>query len=92
MELKKIVSDLEWIFSALSKGVIIENDDGVLKAIPKAINMLNATEEQKDKDMDKMRIENAELIQRVLQLEKELSKERAYNYAIVTVIKNNYPT
>ena len=92
MERKKIVSDLEWIFSALSKGVVIENYDGVLRAIPEAINMLNATEEQKDKDMEKMRIENAELIQRILQLEKELSKERAYNYAIVTVIKNNYPT
>lgn len=39
--------------------------------------------------VDKLRIENAELIQRMLQLEKELARERAYNYAIVTVIKNN---
>ena len=39
--------------------------------------------------VDKLRIENAELIQRTLQLEKELARERAYNYAIVTVIKNN---
>ena len=45
-----------------------------------------------DKEMDKMRIENSELIQRILQLEKELARERSYNYAIVTVIKNNYPT
>jgi hypothetical protein len=42
--------------------------------------------------MDKLRIENAELIQRILQLENDLSKERAYIYAIVTVIKNNYPS
>ena len=92
MERKKIASDLEWIFSALSKGVVIENDDAVIRAIPEAINMLNKTEEQKDQDMDKLRIENGELIQRILQLEKELARERSYNYAIVTVIKNNYPT
>ena len=47
---------------------------------------------KENESMDKMRIENAELIQRVLQLEKDLGKERAYNYALVTVIKNNYPT
>lgn len=45
-----------------------------------------------DKEMNKMRIENSELIQRIQQLEKELARERSYNYAIVTIIKNNYPT
>lgn len=45
-----------------------------------------------DKEMDKLRIENAELIQKILKLEKDLAKESAYNYALVTVIKNNYPT
>jgi len=45
-----------------------------------------------DKEIDKLRIENAELFQRILQLEKELEKEKAYNYAIVTVIRNNYPS
>ena len=92
MVLKKIVSDLEWIFSALSKGVVIENDDAVIQAIPEAINRLNETEEQKDKDMDKMRIENSELFQKNIQLEEELEKERAYNYALVTVIRHSHLT
>lgn len=91
-EIKQIISDLEWIFSALSKDVVITNDDAVIKAIPRAIKIMKEMNEQKNEDIDKMRIENAELIQRILQLEKDLSKERAYNYAIVTVIKNNYPT
>ena len=43
-----------------------------------------------DKEIDKLRIENAGLFQRILQLEKDLEKEKSYNYAIVTVIKNNY--
>ena len=92
MTLKEIVSNLEWIFTALSKGVVIENDDAVIRAIPEAINRLNATEEQKDKDMEKMRIENAELFQKNIQLEKELGKERAYNYALVTVIRHSQLT
>lgn len=92
MEHERIIKDLEWIFSALTKGVVIENDDIVLRSIHEAVEILQCTNEQKNKDMDKLRIENAELIQRILQLEKELSKESAYNYALVTVIKNNYPT
>lgn len=57
--------------------------------IEEADIILNLLEEQENESMDKLRIENAELIQRVLQLEKDLEKERAYNYALVTVIRNN---
>ncbi len=69
----------------------IDPDDMVLDTIPKAIGLLREFEKQLD-SINKLRIENSELIQRIQKLEKELSKERAYNYAIVTVIKNNYPT
>jgi hypothetical protein len=43
--------------------------------------------EKENEHMDKLRAENSELIQRVLQLEKELAKERTYNDALVTAIK-----
>lgn len=56
------------------------------------IDALAFIEDKFEKDMNKLRIENAELLQRILQLEKDLEKERAYNYAIVTVIKNKYST
>lgn len=52
-------------------------------------DVLVALREAKDcRDMDKLRIENGELIQNVLKLERELGKERAYNEAIVKVIRN----
>lgn len=59
--------------------------------IEEADTILNLLEEQENESMDKLRIENSELIQRILQLEKDLEKERAYNYALVTIIKNTYP-
>lgn len=42
-------------------------------------------------DMDKLRIENAELIQRILKLEEQLAKELAYNDALVKAIRFHYP-
>jgi hypothetical protein len=56
------------------------------------LDALAFIEDKFEKDMNKMRIENSELIQQNLKLEKDLARERAYNYAIVTVIRNNYPT
>ena len=95
---RDVINGLKWILEddRFGFGVNWENGDeprdghelaGVY--ITRAIRVL---EEKGNEDMDKLRIENAELIQRILQLEKDLSKERAYNYAIVTVIKNNYPS
>lgn len=55
------------------------------------IRIMSQKEEASTESMDKLRIENSELIQRIVQLERDLAKERDYNYAIVTVIKNNYP-
>ena len=52
-------------------------------------DVLIALREAKDcREMDKLRIENGELIQNTLRLERELAKERAYNDAIVKVIRN----
>ena len=95
---RDVINGLKWILEddRFGFGINWENGDeprdehelaGVY--ITRAIRVL---EEKGNEDMDKLRIENAELIQRVIQLEKDLSKERAYNYAIVTVIKNNYPS
>ena len=44
MDREKIIDNLGWIFSALTKGVVIENDDAVIKAIPEAIAMLEEQE------------------------------------------------
>ena len=95
---RDVINGLKWILEddRFGFGVNWENGDEPRDAhelagvyITRAIRVL---EEKGNEDMDKLRIENAELIQRILQLEKDLSKERAYNYAIVTVIKNNYPS
>ena len=40
----------------------------------------------RDEKMEKMRIENAELLQHINRLEDELGKERAYLKALVTII------
>lgn len=53
-------------------------------------NMEEEAKEYAD-DMDKLRIENAELIQRILKLEEQLSKEFAYNDALVKAIRFHYP-
>ena len=93
---RDVINGLRWVLEddKFGFGVNWDNGDeprtdhelaGVY--ITRAIHVLE--EKECDKDMDKLRIENSELIQRILQLEKELAKERAYNYAIVTVIKNN---
>ena len=76
----------------IDKGYI--DDDGNAEVVRSELEQkcYSVLPSKDDKEMDKMRIENGELIQRVLQLEKELARERSYNYAIVTVIKNNYPT
>ena len=42
-------------------------------------------------EMEKLQMENAELIQRIQQLERKLAMETAYNHAIVTVINKKYP-
>lgn len=92
---RDVINGLKWVLEddRFGFGIGWENGDeprndhelaGVY--ITRAIKVL---EEKANEEMDKLRIENAELIQRILQLEKELSKERAYNYALVTVIKNN---
>ena len=44
MERKKIIADLCWIYSALTKGVIIENNEAVIQAIPAAIALLKEDE------------------------------------------------
>lgn len=43
-DIEKIINDLNWIYSALFKGVIIENDDAVIKSIPDAISLLKEHE------------------------------------------------
>ena len=53
-ETKRIISDLEWIFSTLSKGTVIENDDAVIKSIPKAIGILK--KQNNNQINDKQRI------------------------------------
>ena len=72
---------IERIHEAIDRGVYVDLFMDTLATI----------EEQENESMDKLRIENAELIQRILQLENDLAKERAYNYALVTVIRNNCP-
>ena len=44
MDREKIIDNLGWIYSALTKGVIIENDDAVIKAILEAIALLKDDE------------------------------------------------
>ena len=76
----------------IDKGYI--DDDGKARLVRSELEQkcYSVLPSKDDKEMDKMRIENSELIQRVLQLEKELAIERSYNYAIVSVLKNNHPT
>ena len=88
MDAKSVMSGLEGLTECDWR--MYHSDSEVRNIARDALTLLK--EQGADKEMDKMRIENSELIQRVLQLEKELERERSYNYAIVTVIKNNYPT
>ena len=75
----------------IDKGYI--DDDGNAEVVRNELEQkcYSVLPSKDNKEMDKLRIENSELIQRILQLEKDLAKECAYNHAIVTVIKNNYP-
>ena len=43
---EKIIRCLEWMYSALTKGVIIKNDEAVIQALPGAIELIRKQQEQ----------------------------------------------
>ena len=71
----------------IDKGYI--DDDGNAELVRSELEQkcYSVLPSKDDKEMDKMRIENSELIQRILKLEGQLAKELAYNDALVKAIR-----